>query len=361
MQRTVVCVLFGGRGAEHEVSRRSCAEVLSHMDREKYEIVCVGITKEGKWLLYDGEYSDIESGAWQGGKTTPVTLDLSSGCLLVLGKTVKTIYPHIYFPILHGDYGEDGRLQGIFEIAGVRYVGCGAYSSHICMDKALTKSVAAGLGIPLARGCVIRARDMAQGAESRLEIIRQIQEGGSNGLKALRYPLFVKPCMSGSSVGAQKVKEAERLHGAISNALKYSEAALVEEFIDGYEAEVGVMEMGNDLIVSPVGMIKYKKEFYDYDAKYRSEGNEYLIPAPFDEGVSEKIRGYAKLLFRALSCSGLGRFDFFVKKDGGAVFNEVNTLPGFTRDSMFPKLFMHMGLSYGEIIDRLLQGAKTML
>lgn len=361
MKKITVCVLFGGCGAEHEVSLRSAAAVLSHIDRGEYDVVSVGITKKGRWLLYRGKTEKIPDGSWEMEQNVPVCLDLAGGGLVTLEGEKKYIGVDLCFPVLHGDYGEDGRLQGLLDIAGIRYVGCDAFASHLCMDKWLTKMIAEKTGVPVAKGMTV-SRSCLDGAKHKLFGRADVEQGIGEVEKGVRsgefcYPVFVKPCMGGSSAGVKKAKNERELICGLEGALDLCPVALVEEYIDGFEVEVGVMEACGTLDVSSVGMIRYKGEFYDYDTKYGQADNEYIIPAPIGREQTEKIRDYAKRLFVALGCRGLGRFDFFVKKDGGVIFNEVNTMPGFTSISMFPKLFMHGGMSFDKIIDRLIQGA----
>ena len=338
MKKPTLCVIFGGKSSEYEVSLRSAYAVLCHLDKEKYDVVRLGITKGGEWYIFEGENEKILSDEWHKGSVLPVAVDLTHGNLVVLGKDVYAQEVDLFMPVLHGGYGEDGRIQGLFDVLDVPYVGCGAESSHVCMDKGLTKLVASGLGVPVARGYKLNAK-------CRMQNAKLTQCGEDIG-----YPVFVKPTNGGSSVGVTMVEEASALESALAVALAYGDA-LIEEYIDGDEVEVGVLEIGGELTVSPVGMIRHKGKFYDYEAKYSCQDNEYLIPAPVGEETAALIRDYARRLFYGLGCRGFGRFDFFVRKNGEVVFNEVNTLPGFTDVSMFPKLFMSMGYSFGEILD----------
>ena len=355
MKRLTLCVIFGGKSMEYEVSLRSAEQVLEHIDAEKYDVIRVWITREGKWYIFEGENREIlrledeKIGA-------AVTVDVNSGDLIELGSG-KRHRVDIYFPVMHGEYVEDGRLQGLFDICGAKYVGCGAFASHICMDKALAKDVARNLGIKVAKGVVLNAKCRMQ-KEQPFHRKRSPSPctGEANGKfvgfgEEMEYPVFVKPCMSGSSVGVSRVENEGQLTFAIENAFKYCDRVMIEEGIDGKEVEVAVMERGGELIVSPAGMIKYTGKFYGYEEKYCSGDNEYIIPAPVGAETEKYLRECAKRLFLELGCRGLSRFDFFVKKDGEVVFNEVNTMPGFTKDSMFPMLLGAAGLSYGEIIE----------
>lgn len=338
MKRLTLCVIFGGKTREYEVSLRSAYEVLSHVDYEKYEVIRLGITKKGEWYIFEGSNEEILNGKWESGALLPVTLDLSNGHLIVMDKHIYAVSVDVFFPVTHGDYVEDGRLQGLFEIADVKYVGAPSFASHICMDKALTKSVAKECGIPVAKDVLLN-----KNTPTRVD--------------NLKFPVFVKPCMCGSSIGVSRVSKATELDTALRNAFDCCSRVLIEEAIDGKEVEVAVLERGGGILVSSVGMIKHTGTFYDYDEKYKSSSSECIIPALIDEKTEKSLRKCAKKLFLALGCRGLSRFDYFVKKDGGFVFNEVNTLPGFTKISMFPKLFMYGGLEYSEIIDALIKSA----
>ena len=333
MKKATLCVIFGGKSEEYEVSLRSARAVIEAVDTEKYEIITLGITKGGEWYIYEGDTEKIASGEWVGGRITPVTVDISSGCLLAVGKEIYAIHVDLFFPVLHGGYGENGELQGLFDMMGARYVGCGAWASHLCMDKVLTKSVAISHSIPVAR-------------------LIDLDEIGEND-----YPVFIKPICGGSSVGASVANGKEELERGIEEALSLGKGVMVEERIRGEEIEVGVMEIGGRVVASPVGMIRYTGEYYGYSQKYERE-NQYLIPAPIDEKTGERVRDWAKKMFVACGCKSLARVDFFLTPSGDVVFNEVNTMPGFTAESMFPKVLRHMGYGMRETVTELLNGAR---
>ena len=341
MKKPTLCVIFGGKSTEYAVSLRSAYGILNSIDGERYDVIRVGITREGKWLLFEGDNGAILNDTWHVLPCPTVTLDLSRGCLIVLGGRIYSIDVELFFPVLHGEYGEDGRLQGLFDIAGAKYVGCKAFASHVCMDKQLTKRAAAEMGIRVADGVCI-----GEGEESR----------ACEFCAKIGYPVFVKPVMSGSSVGASLVESEGELPSALERAFRCCKHVLVEEYIRGKEAEVAVMQSKQGLKVTRVGMIRHGARFYDYDAKYSSPTNEYLIPAPIGDRDAEYIRESARRLFLFLGCTGLSRFDFFVT-ECGAVFNEVNTMPGFTDISMFPKLFTDYGYTYKETVNMLIENA----
>ena len=343
-----LAVIFGGVSSEHEVSRMSVTSILENLSNERYEVHMVGITKEGRWLLYTGPVEDILSGAWEQGPVTPAFLspDPSVHGLVALrdGKA-ETIHVDVIFPALHGKNGEDGTIQGLFQLSGIPYVGCDTESSAICMDKAVTHSLLSSADIEQAHYLWFYA-DRFDAAPDTIK----------NKIQArLDFPVFVKPCSAGSSVGVSKVERFEDLDQAIRKAAREDKKVVVEEGITGQEVEVAVL--GNrDCDASIVGEIGASAQFYDYDDKYINGTSQLYIPARIPQEVSEKIRQTAVRAYRLLGCSGLARVDFFVTAgDNRVILNEINTLPGFTSISMYPKLWMAMGLSYGELLDKLIE------
>lgn len=343
-----LAVIFGGVSSEHEVSRMSVTSILENLSNERYEVHMVGITKEGRWLLYTGPVEDILSGAWEQGPVTPAFLspDPSVHGLVALrdGKA-ETIHVDVIFPALHGKNGEDGTIQGLFQLSGIPYVGCDTESSAICMDKAVTHSLLSSADIEQAHYLWFYA-DRFDAAPDTIK----------NKIQArLDFPVFVKPSNAGSSVGVSKVERFEDLDQAIRKAAREDKKVVVEEGITGQEVEVAVL--GNrDCDASIVGEIGASAQFYDYDDKYINGTSQLYIPARIPQEVSEKIRQTAVRAYRLLGCSGLARVDFFVTAgDNRVILNEINTLPGFTSISMYPKLWMAMGLSYGELLDKLIK------
>ena len=343
-----LAVIFGGVSSEHEVSRMSVTSILENLSNERYEVHMVGITKEGRWLLYTGPVEDILSGAWEQGPVTPAFLspDPSVHGLVALrdGKA-ETIHVDVIFPALHGKNGEDGTIQGLFQLSGIPYVGCDTESSAICMDKAVNHSLLSSADIEQAHYLWFYA-DRFDAAPDTIK----------NKIQArLDFPVFVKPSNAGSSVGVSKVERFEDLDQAIRKAAREDKKVVVEEGITGQEVEVAVL--GNrDCDASIVGEIGASAQFYDYDDKYINGTSQLYIPARIPQEVSEKIRQTAVRAYRLLGCSGLARVDFFVTAgDNRVILNEINTLPGFTSISMYPKLWMAMGLSYGELLDKLIE------
>ncbi len=348
MSKLNVCVLFGGISPEHEVSLRSAESVLKNLDSEKYNILPVGITKEGEWLLYgDSDYAQLPTGKWKNHPNTCraiISPIRGQGLLCFLDNFVVQKPIDVVFPVLHGENGEDGAMQGLLQMAGIPYVGPHVAESAVCMDKTLTKLVADNAGVPQAAWKLIRASELSCRMDSALNAIEV----------AFEYPVFVKPAGTGSSVGVSKAMNREQLEQALLKAGEFDEKILVEEFIHGREIEVAVM--GNDNPMASVcGEIDSGAEFYDYDAKYITDTSVSYIPARIDEATAEQVREQAVKVYQALGCKGLSRVDFFVTyAEQRIVFNEINTLPGFTSISMYPKLFAASGIPYGELLDQLL-------
>jgi D-alanine-D-alanine ligase len=332
--RRRVAVLFGGRSGEHEVSLRSAESVASGL-AQHHEVSCVLIDREGRWLLQAGPRP-----APSGGEPVfMVPSPADSGRLRRLADGVEIARPEVFCPVLHGPYGEDGSVQGLFELAAVPYVGAGVAASASSMDKTVMKALFAQAGLPQVRHRVLLGRNRA--AEERI-------------VDELGLPLFVKPANLGSSVAVARVEVGETLGSALDVAFQYDRKVVVEEGVDAREIEVAVL--GNDEPeASGIGEIVPDREFYDYDSKYAADSRtELLIPAPVDASVTEEIRRLGVAAFRAVDACGLARVDFFVERAGGRVLvNEINTMPGFTSISMYPRLWEASGLAMDAVLDRL--------
>ena len=349
MNKLNVCILFGGISPEHEVSLRSAESVLNHLDTDKYSVFPVGITKEGRWILYGGDdYALLPTGQWsqhENNRDVLISPVRGQGLLIAQNGQYETVGIDVVFPVLHGENGEDGSVQGLMQLAGIPCVGPGVAASAVSMDKSLTKLVMDRAQIPQAAWIGVQKSKLAVHME---QIIEQIEN-------AFAYPVFVKPAGTGSSVGVSKANNRSELKDALLQAGIYDEKILVEEFIDGKEVEIAVM--GNSSpVASVVGEIDSGAEFYDYNAKYVTDTSVAYIPARISETVAEELREKAVQVYTAIGCQGLSRVDFFVTHaDNRVVFNEINTLPGFTSISMYPKLFAASGIPYGELIDQLLK------
>ena len=349
MKKLSVCVLFGGISPEHAVSLRSAESVLNNMDAEKYNILPVGITREGRWLRFGSrDYSLLPGGEWENcpdNREAAISPVRGQGLLVFEGDCVVREHIDVVFPVLHGENGEDGAMQGLLQMAGIPYVGPHVSASAVAMDKTLTKLVVDQAGVPQAVWHLVNRSDLGNHMENTLDTLEN----------RFRYPMFIKPAGTGSSVGVSKASDREALKNALLSAAKFDKKILVEEFIHGREIEVAVM--GNENPVASIcGEIDSGADFYDYDAKYVTDTSTAYIPARIPEDVGEIVREAAVKVYTAIGCQGLSRVDFFVTfAENRVVFNEINTLPGFTSISMYPKLFAASGIPYSQLIDQLLE------
>lgn len=343
-----ILLLFGGQSTEHEISLRSATTILTHIDTEKYDVYAVGITKEGKWLLYQGPNEHLITHKWETqGIPAILSPDATHKGLWLVKESGENVFIGIdvVFPILHGKYGEDGTIQGLCQLAQIPFVGCGVAASAISMDKAFTKVVADKAGVPQAKYVVVKRSE----CENMDRVILKVE-------RAFPYPYFVKPANTGSSVGVSKATNRQELADAIYMATQYDTKILVEETIVGREVETAVL--GNEnFIVSGVGEILAAASFYDFNAKYNNADSKTIVDADLPEEIKDEIRSYARDVFKAVSGKGFARIDFFVKEDGKVIFNEINTIPGFTSISMYPMLFEAEGIPIKELITSLIEGA----
>lgn len=345
-----ILVIFGGTSTEHEVSLKSSASIISMLDSEKYDVVKVGITTDGLWLKTNACPEQIQDGSW---KSLPdnVRAILSpdredAGLILKRDSGMELVKVDCVWPVLHGKYGEDGTIQGLFELAGLPYVGPGVCASAVSMDKSQTKIVVETSGVKQADYYLIRKLAYRKNADMEIAAVQAHFNQ--------QFPLFVKPCSAGSSIGVTKVSCKEDLKGAIEEALLHDNKVLVEEAIIGREVEVAMI--GNDVPrASVVGEVLSANEFYDYSAKYLNSASMTQIPADLREEDQIRIQEAAITVYSVLECKGLTRVDFFLTEDGTPVFNEVNTLPGFTNISMYPKLWEASGISNTELVDMLIE------
>ena len=349
--KKTVAVIFGGQSSEHEVSRTSAMLMLNALDKEKYQVLPVGITKKGQWLIYNGPVEHVKTGEWEKyGVPVSLSPDATKKCFLkIVNDSVKEIPVDVVIPVLHGAWGEDGTIQGLLEMAQIPYVGCGVLASAVSMDKVFTKLIAKSVRIPQAKYLWIYKADLA---EKREKILDKVE-------RKLGYPCFVKPSNAGSSVGISKAKNREQLSQALDYAAGYDRKVIIEEAIDAREFECAVL--GNeDIMVSGMGEVLSAAEFYDYDAKYNNSASRTVIPAEIEAEKAEEMRRIAKKIYRAVDGSGLARVDFFVdRKTGKVLFNELNTMPGFTPISMYPMLWEAAGMSNRELMDRFIDLALS--
>ncbi len=341
-------IIFGGRSQEHEISRMSAVSVMGAVDRAKFEIIPIGITKDGRWYLYDGPIEMITTGEWEKYAKTALEKNPEKYSFSVVGSGGRSLADIIDFalPIVHGTYCEDGKLQGLLEMAGIPYGGCGVTASAAAMDKIIAKELFMQAGIPVCPYVAVYASDLDERMD---DIISEIDS-------KLPYPIYVKPANQGSSVGISKVEEKSELEKALRYAAEYDKRILVEQGINCREIETAVL--GNrDVKTTFPGEIVATEDFYDYEAKYVDDGKPKMkIPADIPEEVADTIRAYAAKGFSALDGEGFSRCDFFIDKDTGSIYlNEINTIPGFTAFSMFPLLWENMGISYTEQIERIIE------
>lgn len=344
-----VCVVFGGKSSEHEISCMSAYNVITHLNREKYKLLLVGITKEGESFLYTGELSRIKEGSWTDNPGNPCVISPNPkhGGLLVANRNGDFFIEHVdvYFPVLHGKNGEDGTIQGVFELAQIPYVGCGVTGSALCMDKILTKKVLAEEGIPVTDGF-----DFVHHAEQCADLADEKING------TFGYPVVVKPANAGSSVGITSAENKYELETALRVAAREDRRVLVETMLDVREIECAVLGSHEHAEASCLGEIVKATQMYDYNTKYIDGTAGLVIPAELDDALTERIRDLAVRAFYALDCTGLARVDFFAEKSTGKVFlNEINTLPGFTDISMYPMLWKHSGIENSDLLDKLIR------
>ncbi len=345
-----VGVIFGGRSGEHEVSLMSARSVMEALDSNRYEVVMIGITKSGRWLTGNVPAA-LESGVDNAAQYAALLPDPRASALMAMQEQAKqplrlseVAYLDVVFPVLHGPYGEDGTVQGLLELAGIPYIGAGVVGSAVGMDKAIFKSVMTANDLPVLPWTLVRK---SKWEESPSDVLDEIEDH-------LKYPVFTKPANLGSSVGITKCSTRIDLEEGIDQAVRYDRRVVVELGIDARELEVSVL--GNDEPkASVVGEVKPKREYYDYVAKYISDDSELVIPAKLTPEVAEQVQQLAIQAFKAMDCAGLGRVDFLLDKSTANLYiNEVNTIPGFTRISMYPKLWEATGISYPELLDRLI-------
>ena len=347
-----ILLLFGGKSSEYEVSLSSATGAYENIDKQKYDVRLAGITREGRIYLYEDDPAKIRTDEWTSGKKYPLAVDFSDGTLLIEREgSTEHIHVDAVLPMIHGKFCEDGTMQGLFAVAGIPIVGCDSQSSAVCMDKAVTKSIIASeVGIRLAKDIVVKAADVKSDAD--IERLRSAAE------EKFGYPMFIKPSRAGSSVGVNKVKSADTFAYALKKAFNEDTKVLIEEAITGREIEVAVLEEhGKYTVAHPAEIDVGSSEFYDYETKYISDASSFYLPARLPEEKQDEVRGFAESIFKALDCRGFARVDFFCTKDGEFIFNEINTLPGFTPISMYPKMMVNDGFSYAELIDRLIGSA----
>lgn len=348
-------ILFGGVSSEHDISLISAKSVIENTPKDKYELILIGITKDGRWFLYEGDIEKLVDDKWLEDEKniTPaiISVDAADHGIIIFGEKIKKVKIDVVFPVLHGKNGEDGTVQGLLQLAGIPFVGCDMTASTCCMDKVITNTLADAAGIKQAKWLGLHEKDYPR---EKNQFIKKAEEH-------LGYPIFVKPANAGSSVGVSKAVDQSSLDAAILKAFEQDSKIVLEQGISGLEIECAVL--GNDEpIASILGEIEPCNDFYDFDAKYINEASRLYIPARLSPEKALEVREAAINTYKALGCSGFARIDFFVRhSDGAVLLNEPNTIPGFTSISMYPKLFAASGIGYSELIDRLLELAGERL
>ena len=342
MKKLTVAVFFGGCSPEYSVSLESASAVLRNLDPEKYQIVPVGITKDGDWFYFTGEWDQITLDTWYKEEDcipAALSLNRSDHCLLLMQENgVQKLPVDIAFPVLHGKNGEDGTIQGAIALAGIALAGCGVLASAVCMDKDRAHRLAAAAGVRVPQALVIS---------------RQDQNLAQQFVDRIGYPVFVKPVKAGSSYGISKVTRPQQLHHALALAFRYDDAVILEETIPGFE--VGCAVLGNEqLLTGEVDEIELSGGFFDFTEKYTLKTSAIHVPARITPKQAQAVKQTAITVYRALGCSGFARVDSFLTPDGEIIFNEVNTIPGFTEHSRYPGMMQAAGFSFGEVLDRII-------
>ena len=341
MIKKKIGVLFGGCSPEYNVSLESAYSVITNINKEKYDIILIGITKEGDWFKFEGDLENIKNGSWlQKRKCTKVVISSSKsdkGIIEIDNNNTNLIKLDAIFPILHGKNGEDGTVQGLIELSGIPLIGCNLLSSSLCMDKYLSHKLVQNYGIKVANSILINNKTK--------DIYKEI--------KKLNFPLFVKPVRAGSSFGITKIESETEIEQAIKEALKYDTEIIIEENIDGIE--IGCAILGNDdLIVGELDEIELSNGFFNYTEKYTLKTSQIHVPARIDKEIAQKAKETAKQIYKILKCKDFARVDMFLTPNNEIYFNEINTIPGFTSHSRYPNMMKQIGMSFEELVDKLI-------
>jgi len=344
LKRTTIAVIFGGNSTEYEISLQSAYSVIQSLDPDRYNLILLGITRQGEWRKFDGNISLIKNGAWdQHPSCVPAVISpdrITHGILVLEAGGVTALPVDIAFPVLHGKNGEDGTVQGLLELAGIPCVGCGTLSSALCMDKDIAHRLVQLAGIKTPASVVVYPPTSG----------RELWQQTAN----LKYPLFVKPANAGSSFGITKVCDPGGLVVAVSAAFRHDRKVIIEQAVDGFE--IGCAVLGNDrLTIGEVDEIELSQGFFDYTEKYTLKSSVIHMPARIDANTAERIKQAAAVVYRALECKGFARVDFFLTPEKEIVFNEANTIPGFTSHSRYPNMLKGIGMTFQQIVDELIR------
>jgi len=338
-----IAVIFGGHSSEYSISLQSAFYVLENLDSRKYNVIPVGITQQGDWYRYNGEYSKIPEDTWILDRDKLVRVVVSNsrsvrGLIEMRNVGNSVVHLDLAFPVLHGKNGEDGTVQGLFEFVGIPVVGCGTLASALCMDKDRAHKMVQAAGIAVPKSVTIRRSTISK-------LFYAVQ--------SLTLPVFVKPVKAGSSFGITKVYHMDGLAEAVEQAFLHDDTVIIEENVGGFEVGCAVLGI-DELTVGRVDEIELKQDFFDYTEKYTLETSQIHMPARIDAECEKRIQNTAKLIFRALGCSGFARVDMFLRPDGQIVFNEVNTIPGFASHSRYPNMLKGIGIDFAQVLDRLI-------
>ena len=344
MEKKKIGVLFGGCSPEYGVSLESSYSVITNINKEKYDVILIGITEKGDWYKYEGSIEDIKENKWQeNGKSTKVVISTNKSDKGIIeiqaGKTVNLIKLDAIFPVLHGKDGEDGAIQGLLQLSGIPLIGCDILSSSLCMDKYLSHKLVESYGIKVAKNIVINNN-------TEKDVVKE-------KLKKLTYPLFVKPMRAGSSFGITKVENEAQIDKALLEAFKYDTELIIEENIDGIE--IGCAVLGNDeLTVGEIDEIELSEGFFNFTEKYTLKTSKIHVPARIDNETSKRAKETAKQIYKILKCKDFARVDMFLTSNGDIYFNEINTIPGFTSHSRYPSMMKEIGITFDKLIDTLI-------
>lgn len=343
MNKKRIGIIFGGNSPEYDVSLESVYSVIKNLNKEKYDMTLIGITREGDWYKYEGDIENIKNNTWEKeGKCTKIVISTnkSDKGIIELENNNNLIKLDAIFPVLHGANGEDGTVQGLIKLSGIPLIGCDILSSSLCMDKYLSHKLVESYGIKVAKSIVINDNT------SNNEIDEKLQQ--------LEYPLFVKPMRAGSSFGITKVENKKEIEGAIKEALEYDTEVIIEENVDG--VEIGCAVLGNEeLIVGEIDEIELSKGFFNYTEKYTLKTSKIHVPARIDKKISDEAKETAKKIYKILKCKDFARVDMFLTPKGEIYFNEINTIPGFTSHSRYPSMMKQIGINFEQLLDKLIE------
>ena len=343
MEKKKIGIIFGGKSPEYDVSLESAYSVITNINKEKYDIALIGITKQGNWYKYEGEIKKIKNNVWEKeGKCTKAIISTNpeDKGIIETENNNRLIKLDAIFPVLHGSNGEDGTVQGLIALSGIPLIGCDILSSSLCMDKHLSHKLVESYGIKVAKSIVINDKAKQKEIEEKL--------------KQLKYPLFVKPMRAGSSFGITKVESENEIEGAIKEALKYDTEIIIEENIEGIE--IGCAILGNEeLTVGEIDEIELSKGFFNYTEKYTLKTSKIHVPARIEKSISDEAKETAKKIYKILKCKDFARVDMFLTPKGEIYFNEINTIPGFTSHSRYPSMMKQVGINFEQLLDKLIE------